>query len=87
MDRAAGYDVITVRIIRANAAEDRLGVTQVKCRPAFGSTTPKTLAVPPRRYSLSRLATCPGLAGRGGRTSACSGTGFSSRQTNGSLAQ
>jgi len=27
MDRAAGYAVITGRIIRANAAEDRFGAT------------------------------------------------------------
>src|SRR5579872_892992 len=61
-----------------------VGVGRVKCRPAFGSTTPKTLAVPQRLYSLSRFATRPGAAGIGGRMSACNVTGFSSRQTTGS---
>ena len=60
------------------------GVAQVKCRPALGSTRAKMFAVPHRRYSLSRLAMWPGCAGRGGRTSAWSETGFSSRQTTGS---
>ena len=37
-------------------------------RPAFGSTAQKTLAVPHRLYSLSRLASRPGSAAEGGRT-------------------
>src|SRR6266700_1390995 len=65
----------------ANSNADRSGVGKVKCRPAFGSTAQKTLAVPQRSYSLSHLASRPGLAGEAGRTSACSVTGFSSRQT------
>ena len=65
-------------------AAERFGVAQVKCRPACGSTTAKTLAVPQRCYSLSRLAVWPGAAGRGGRTCLCNETGFSSRQTTGS---
>ncbi len=52
-------------------------------RPAFGSTAQKTLAVPRRSYSLSRLASRPGTAGEVGRISACRVTGFSSRQTTG----
>jgi hypothetical protein len=63
---------------------ERSGVGKVKCRPAFGSTAQKTLAVPQRLYSLSRLAISPGAAGTGGRTSACSDTGFSSKHTTGS---
>ena len=39
---------------------------------------------PQRRYSPSRRATCPGRMARGGRTSWCSTTGFSSIQTTGS---
>jgi len=35
-----------VQIIRANTASDRIGVTLVKLRTAFGSTTPNVLAVP-----------------------------------------
>jgi len=57
---------------------------KVKCRPALGSTAQKTLAVPHRWYSLSRLAILPGAAGIGGLTSACNETGFSSTQTTGS---
>jgi hypothetical protein len=44
----------------------------------------KTLAVPHRLYSPSRLAISPGMAGDGGRTSACRDIGFSSRQMTGS---
>src|SRR6476659_9137661 len=51
-------------------------------RPTFGSTAQKTLAVPQRLYSVSRLAILPGV----GRTSPCRVTGFSSRQTTGSAA-
>jgi hypothetical protein len=47
------------------------------------STAQKTLAVPQRSHSLSRLAWRPGAAGEAGRTSACSVTGFSSTQTTG----
>src|ERR1039458_10002695 len=54
-------------------------------RPALGWTPQKTLAVPRRSYSESRRAIRPGRIGRGGRTSACSTTGFSSTQTTGSL--
>src|ERR1019366_1219629 len=68
----------------ANSTAERSGVGNVKCRPAFGSTAQKTLAVPQRSYSLSRLASRPGAAGEAGRTSACSVTGFSSRHTTGS---
>src|SRR5487761_581470 len=64
----------------------RFGVGQVKCLPAWGSTAQKTLAVPQRLYSLSRLAILPGAIGRAGRTSACRETGFSSTQTTGSAA-
>jgi len=67
----------------ANSKPERSGVAKVKWRPAFGSTAQKTLAVPLRLYSLSRRASRPGLAGEEGRTSACSVTGFSSRQTTG----
>src|ERR1700730_17778968 len=42
----------------------RSGVGNVKCRPVFGSTAQKTLAVPQRSYSLSCLASRPGMAGR-----------------------
>src|SRR6266853_748147 len=59
------------------------GVGNVKWRPALGSTAQKTLAVPQRSYSLSRLASRPGTAGEAGRTSACNVTGFSSRQSTG----
>ena len=55
----------------ANWNPDRSVVGKVKCRPALGSTAQKTLAVPQRSYSLSRLASRPGLAGEAGRTSAC----------------
>ena len=53
--------------------------------PALGSTPQNALAVPRRLYSQSRRATLPGRMGRGGRTSACSTTGFSSMQTTGSF--
>src|SRR3989442_14665415 len=52
--------------MRANSAPERLAVAVVKWRPAFGSTTPNTFAVPHRSYSLSCLAGFPGLAGIGG---------------------
>src|ERR1700684_3697679 len=68
----------------ANSTAERSGVGNVKCRPAFDSTAQKTLAVPQRSYSLSRLASRPGFAGEEGRISACRVTGFSSRQTTGS---
>ena len=71
---------------RANCRPERSAVARVKCRPALGSTTPKTFAVPQRRYSLSRFAGEPGFAGIGDRSSACSDTGFSSKQTTGSEA-
>src|SRR6202023_3590597 len=67
-----------------NSGAERFGVGKVKCRPAFGSTAQKTLAVPRRSYSLSRLAILPGAMRIGGRTSACRVTGFSSMQTTGS---
>ena len=51
-----------------------------KWRPALGSTAQKTFAVPRRSYSLSRRDSRPGSAGVGARTSACSVTGFSSKQ-------
>src|ERR1700684_927518 len=68
----------------ANSTAERSGGGNVKCRPAFGSTAQKTLAVPQRSYSLSRLASRPGFAAEAGRTSACSVIGFSSRHTTGS---
>src|SRR6266851_3738875 len=80
---ASGYANAKVTTTWANSKPERSGVGKVKCRPAFGSTAQKTLAVPQRSYSLSRLASRPGLAGDAGRTSACSVTGFSSRQTTG----
>src|ERR1022692_1444136 len=49
---AAGYCSTTCSTMRANSAPQRLGVAVVKCRPPFGSTTPNTLAVPHRLYSL-----------------------------------
>ena len=82
--RALGTATIRSTGHLANSDPDRSGVARVKCRPAFGSTAQKTLAVPHRLYSLSRRAISPGLAGEAGRTSACSVTGFSSRQTTGS---
>ena len=83
--RAAAYAVATVRLMRAMA--ERWGVTPLNWRPALRSTTPNTPAVPPRRHSVSRLAACPGRAGRGARASAFSGTGLSSRHTKGSSAR
>ena len=53
--------------ICANSNAERSGVGKVKCRPALGSTAKKTLAVPRRSYSLSRLASRPGAAGEAGR--------------------
>src|SRR5260370_11043382 len=50
---------------RANSGAERSGVGKVKWLPALGSTATKTLAVPQRLYSLSRLPTWPGRAGRG----------------------
>src|SRR5829696_7783837 len=70
----------------ANWYPERSVVGKVKWRPALGSTAQNTLAVPQRSYSLSRLASLPGLAGDAGRTSACSVTGFSSKQTTGCAA-
>src|SRR5215471_2522308 len=81
----SGYCIAKLQATRANSKADRLGVGKVKCRPAFGSTAQKTLAVPHRSYSLSRRASRPGCAGETGRTSACSVTGFSSRHTTGSV--
>src|SRR5215475_931405 len=81
---ASGYASANSTVTRANWKPERSGVGKVKCRPAFGSTAQKTLAVPRRSYSLSRRASRPGSAGEAGRTSACSVTGFSSKQTTGS---
>src|SRR4051794_17502117 len=81
---ASGYAIAKVTATRANSKPERSGVGKVKWRPAFGSTTQKTFAVPRRSYSLSRRASRPGLAGIGARTSACRVTGFSSKQTTGS---
>src|ERR1700730_14810870 len=80
---ASGYSITKLTTVRANSKPERSGVAKVKCRPAFGSTAQKTLAVPQRSYSLSRRASRPGLAGEAGRTSAWSVTGFSSKQTTG----
>src|SRR6516225_5492160 len=82
---AAGYSSAKLTAIRANSKPERSGVGNVKCLPAFGSTAQKTLAVPQRSYSLSRLASRPGTAGEAGRTSACRVTDFSSKQTTGSF--
>src|SRR5215470_5685795 len=81
----SGYCIAKLKATRANSKADRLGVGKGKCRPVFGSTAQKTLAVPHRSYSLSRRASRPGCAGETGRTSACSVTGFSSRHTTGSV--
>src|SRR3954451_16390669 len=81
---AIGYWQANSATAWANSNPERSGVGNVKCRPAFGSTTQKTFAVPRRSYSLSRRASRPGLAGIGARTSACRVTGFSSKQTTGS---
>src|SRR5260370_38158115 len=78
---AAGYSNAKVTRTWANSKPERSGVAKVKCRPAFGSTAQKTLAVPQRSYSLSRRASRPGAAGEAGRTSPCSLIGFSSKQT------
>src|SRR5665811_2598813 len=83
---ASGYCIARWQATWANSKADLSGVGKVKCRPAFGSTAQKTLAVPHRSYSLSRRASRPGLAGDAGRTSACSVTGFSSTHTTGSWA-
>ena len=80
-----GMPVPRSTVTRANSKPERSGVGKVKCRPAFGSTAQKTLAVPQRSYSLSRRASRPGAAGDAGRTSACRVIGFSSRQTTGCL--
>src|SRR5215470_18264873 len=80
----SGYCIAKLKATRANSKADRLGVGKGKCRPAFGSTAQKTLAVPHRSYSLSRRASRPGCAGQTGRTSACRVTDFSSRHTTGS---
>src|SRR5215471_17678306 len=80
---ASGYASAKETATWANSKPERSGVAKVKCRPAFGSTAQKTLAVPQRSYSLSRRASRPGAAGEAGRTSACSVIGFSSRQTTG----
>src|ERR1022692_165472 len=76
---ASGYCMARLQATCANSKADLSGVGNVKCRPAFGSTAQKTLAVPHRSYSLSCRASRPGLAREEGRTSACSVTGFSSR--------
>jgi hypothetical protein len=80
---AFGYSSARLTTTLANSKPERSGVGKVKWRPAFGSTAQKTLAVPHRSYSLSRLASRPGTAGDAGRTSACKLTGFSSKQTTG----
>src|ERR1700740_835697 len=59
---AAGYANAKVTATWANSKADLSGVGKVKCRPAFGSTAQKTLAVPHRSYSLSRRASLPGSA-------------------------
>src|SRR5215467_7552271 len=84
MVSACGYAIARVTATRANSKPERSGVAKVKYRPAFGSTAQKTFAVPCRSYSLSRRVSRPGSAGDEGRTSACSVTDFSSRQTTGS---
>src|SRR5450755_2194605 len=84
MVSAAGYRQANSKATCSNSRAERSGVANVKCRPALGSTAQKTLAVPQRSYSLSRLASRPGATGEAGRTSACSVTGFSSRHTTGS---
>src|SRR6476659_7776212 len=83
---ASGYSRANLTATWANSKPERSGVGKVKWRPAFGSTAQKTLAVPQRSYSLSRLASRPGDADAAARTSACNVTGFSSRQTIGWLA-
>jgi hypothetical protein len=81
---ASGYCLTMCATNCANSQPERSGVAVVKCRPVFGSTAPKMLAVPRRSYSLSCLAGFPGLLEVGGRTSAWSDTGFSSMHTTGS---
>src|SRR5215472_15663495 len=78
------YCIASSQMTRANSKAERSVVAKVKCRPAFGSTAQKTLAVPRRSYSLSRRASRPCSAGDEGRTSACSVADFASRQTTGS---
>src|SRR5215831_2510220 len=51
---ASGSASASSTVARANSEPERSGVVKVKCRPAFGSTAQKTLAVPRRSYSLSR---------------------------------
>src|SRR5512135_2844253 len=53
---ASRYCIASSQATRANSKAERSGVGKVKCRPAFGSTAQKTLAVPRRSYSLSRRA-------------------------------
>src|SRR5579863_9541100 len=50
---ASGYASAKVTATWANSKPERSGVAKVKCRPAFGSTAQKTLAVPQRSYSRS----------------------------------
>src|SRR5262245_27574066 len=52
----------------AQSTRVRRSVTRTVRFPASGSTAMNTLAVPRRSYSLSYLATWPGLAGSGSRT-------------------
>src|SRR5690348_13487396 len=47
---ASGYADAKVTATWANSKPERSGVAKVKCRPAFGSTAQKTLAVPHPLY-------------------------------------
>src|SRR4051794_3831019 len=62
----------------------RRGERKVSARFRFYRT--EDIGCPATLISLSRLASRPGSAGEGGRTSAWSETGFSSRHNTGSLA-
>jgi len=62
MNRAAGYAVITVRTIRANAAEDRFGVTPVKCRPPWFDDA-KHVGRPAAAVLVTAFGDVPGARG------------------------
>src|SRR5258708_13908378 len=61
----------------------RCSVSSAARRLARGSTNTNRLAAPKRSYSASERCAYPGFTGSGSRTSPCTISGFSSKQTNG----
>src|SRR5258708_7054752 len=61
----------------------RCSVSSAARRLARGSTNTNRLAAPKRSYSASERCAYPGFTGSGSRTSPCTISGFSSKQTKG----